>query len=307
MVTYVMNSNETIKPLVTKIQKFCTHDGPGIRTTVFLKGCPLRCKWCHNPETQKFTNEYYYSKDLCIGCSACVNVCEEGCHSFENGMHIINRKLCQGCNKCSNICPSSALEVCGRKMDVNEIIHQVMQDKSFYGNNGGLTISGGEPMAQPKETLTLLEVAKESGLNTVLETCGYFDSKYVSKLSKLVDLFLYDFKDSDPIRHKENTGVSLDTILKNLHLLDKLGCKIRLRCIMISGVNMNENHFVEICKLYHSLNNCEGVELLPYHQFGDGKNALLGELSYSKTEWVPSNKEMLKARKYLRKNKVKVI
>lgn len=306
-----MNKKEAftqdITAAVTKIQKFCTHDGPGIRTTVFFKGCPLRCRWCHNPETQSTSQQFYYSSELCIGCGACAAVCENACHRMSDGIHTVDRTACLKCMRCAEVCPTGALELCGRRMSIGEIMHRVLQDVCFYGKEGGLTLSGGEPMAQPEAAVALLKAAKAAGLHTAIETCGHFDASYVPQLAAITDIFLFDLKDSDSDRHREYTGVLPDRILANLHILDECGAKIRLRCIMVANVNMCDEHLRGISDRYHALSNCEGVELLPYHQFGAGKSVLLGGESGANSAWVPTPKEMSAARRFLRKNGVRVI
>lgn len=283
-------------PLVTKIQRFSTHDGPGIRTVVFLKGCPLRCKWCHNPETQSAAPQIFYTAKRCIGCGACVAVCPTGAHQIDetgDTGHRFDAARCMGCGACAAACPTLAIEPVGRQMEIDDIMEAVLRDRPFYGENGGLTLSGGEPMAHPAEALELLERAKAAGISTALETCGYFDSRWVPRLAKAADLLLWDWKDSDPVRHREYTGVSNTRILDNLLALDAAGGKTRLRCIMVEGVNLDETHQNGIAKVYASLRHCEGVELLPYHPYGGSKREQLGGIDDGHAEWVPTKEALL--------------
>ena len=283
---------------VTKIQKFCTHDGPGIRTTVFLKGCPLRCIWCHNPETQSPRMEFFHSPQFCLGCGECAAVCPHGVHRF-TPEHIIDRSRCTGCMVCTATCPSGALEACTRLMSTDAILQEVMKDRAFYGERGGLTLSGGEPLLHGRAILPLLQGAKDAGVTTAIETCGVFDASLLEKTVPLTDLFLWDVKDTDPLRHQQNTGGSLTTVLGNLCQADALGARTRLRCILLRGVNLNESHLAALCEVFHSLRHCEGIELLPYHTYGDSKNTQLGRPSAAHPKWIPSEDEMAFARDYI--------
>ncbi len=261
---------------ITDIQRFCMHDGPGIRTTVFFSGCPLRCKWCHNPETQKAGAQMYYNQSKCIGCGGCTVTCPNGAHVFSDG-HLYDRARCTACGACAAACPSGAVSSVSREMEISDIVAEIKKDVAFYGDGGGMTLSGGEPMAQPEASIALLGASKDAGLSTALETCGYFPAQYVKELAAVTDLFLWDFKDSDDARHRENTGVSNAPILENLRAADKTGVPIVLRCILLKGINFNEAHLREIRALRDSLAHCIRVDLLPYHPMGDSKNTLLGQ------------------------------
>lgn len=294
---------------ITKIQKFCTHDGPGIRTTVFFKGCPLRCAWCHNPETQSMRPQVFYNANLCVCCGACAAVCPQGCHLVKEKEHrYASRQRCEACLRCVNACPTGALEVSGEEKRIAQILDIVEQDRAFYGRSGGLTLSGGEPMAQPEAALALLRGAKARGIHTALETCGMFSEKWLPGLAAVTDLFLWDFKDSDPARHLIYTGATHEKILDNLHTLDALeGTKILLRCILVKGVNLDEKHLQAIKELYHRLRHAVGVELLPYHPYGGGKSVALGERDSARPEWIPNSEELRRAVAFLRAEGVKCI
>ena len=263
--------------MVFDIKKFAIHDGPGIRTTVFLKGCPLQCLWCHNPESQAGEPAISFMPEKCIGCGWCFEVCPQHCHSMYGDQHVFDRDQCTACGKCTEQCYAQALEIIGKEKNVTEVITEVMQDKAFYDNSGGgITISGGEPMAQFEFTKALLMEAKKHGLHTCLDTCGYTEFKKYKEILENVDIFLYDLKETDPFRHKEYTGVGLDLILENLQKLDDAGAKIYLRCPLIPGMNTRTEHIEAIAKIAKKLNNLLEIDIMPYHPLGESKQKRLG-------------------------------
>lgn len=266
--------NDNIRGIVTGIERYSIHDGPGIRSLVFLKGCPLSCRWCHNPETQCFKPEIIYDRAKCLDCGACAAVCPQ-CHSITDGKHSFDRKNCTACGKCVDVCPS-ALELCGKSMTVAEVIDTVMKDKVFYNHDGGITLSGGEPFAQGEFAIALLARAKSLGLYCAVETCGAVPSDYLSAAVKYTDLFLYDVKEISPQRHKELTGADNRLILENLSLLSANKAKIILRVPVIPGANDSEEHFRGVGELAEKLEGVIRVEVLPYHRAGNAKYAKLG-------------------------------
>ncbi len=276
---------------VTNIQRFCMHDGPGIRTTVFLKGCPLRCRWCHNMETQHAEQQILFYSDKCMQCRACA-VCPREAHSFRDGKHLFDRKRCEGCGLCTQVCPAKALEASFRVMRIEEILEQVRKDTAFYGEEGGLTVSGGEPMAHPKQTLTLLKAAKAEGISTAVETCGYFAPQYVEDLCSCTDTLLWDIKDTNDARHQRNTGVSNKQILQNLFAADQYDADIVIRCIILKGINLEAEHLQAVYDIFQSLRRCRRVEFLPCHQFGEAKAAALGMDYEDLAQYVPSEQDM---------------
>ena len=271
---------------VTDIQKGCTHDGPGLRTTVFLKGCPLRCKWCHNPETQSLGKEIFFRPAKCIGCGKCVQACPRGCHQMEDGFHSFDPTLCARCMECAKVCPTGALESASQSMEVAEVMEQVLADKVFYRNRGGMTVSGGEPTLQKDGLLALLQAAKAEGIHTCIETCGFYPARLNEPLAELVDLFLFDVKDTDPARHAENTQSDLGRILANLRALDELGAETVMRCILIPEINMHEAHANALADIFEGLDHCRHIELLAYHPYGLSKSEQLGrqDVRYTQPE-----------------------
>ena len=281
------------------------HDGPGLRTTVFLKGCPLRCEWCHNPETQSGESELLYYSVKCIFCGLCEQVCPEKAHSLENG-HKIDRAKCRACGVCAVKCPAAAVEICGREYSIEELLCEVEKDRMFYGENGGVTLSGGEPFLQGKIVVDFLESCKSAGMTTAVETCGYADEGVILSAIPHTDLFLWDIKDTNDVRHKKYTGVSNIKIIKNLFAADANGAKTRLRCILVSGVNTDVSHYRGIAKLAVSLKNCEGVEIMPYHAYGGSKATHLGREDNGRSEWIPSDHQINEAKEILASSGVTV-
>lgn len=275
---------------VSEIQRFCMHDGPGIRTVVFLKGCPLRCAWCHNPETQSEKPELLFYSKKCMGCGMCVETCSNGIHCWdEKTGHCLDRKNCMVCGECADVCPTGALSVCGRTMSVEQLVEEIEKDRAFYGANGGVTLSGGEPFLQGEGSVELLKACRDRGISTAVETCGQFHSSLIPRIVPVVDLFLWDVKDTDPERHTVYTGCGNELILSNLKKVDALGGKTRLRCIVVSGVNYNQSHLENLKKLKSELANCQGIDFLPYHAYGGEKATFLGRPNNGKTEWVPED------------------
>ena len=286
---------------VFDIQRFSLHDGPGIRTTVFLKGCPLRCLWCHNPEGLRATPQVSFLPEKCMACGECVRTCPNGAHHLTPAAadgsaleHLYDRDSCQLCGKCTENCDTGTLEFVGRSMTVSEVMKEVGQDRAFYASSGGgLTISGGEPLAQIGFTVALLRAAREQGIHRCLETSGFASWERFRPLLLLVNLFLFDCKETDAERHREYTGQPNELILENLRLLHEAGAKIQLQCPITPGFNDREDHFAGIVALARSLPRLEGVRLLPYHPLGKSKLARFGLTSSDRLPSQPFDQTLL--------------
>ncbi len=267
-----MFSQKENKGLIFDIQRFCVHDGPDIRTTVFFKGCPLNCLWCHNPEGISPRPEIGLKNNLCIGCGNCQRTCANKVHNFTDAGHLIDRKNCIGCGACVKSCIGKALSIAGKYVSADDALKEVLRDITFYKNSGGgMTVSGGEPLFQPAFLVELLQKAKSIGLNCCVETSGMAEQKIFTEILQYVDLFLYDFKETNDVLHKKYTGVSNKKIIENLRYIISNGARVRLRCPIIPGFNDRDDHFQGIAEIRRELNSLEEVELLPYNPLGLNK------------------------------------
>lgn len=250
------------------IQRFSIHDGPGVRTTVFLKGCPLRCLWCGNPESIGPGPALSYVPERCIGCRACVDVCADQALSLRpaTGRVALDRGRCTRCGKCPPACDPKALEMVGRDAAVGEVMAVVLRDRHYYSSSGGgLTLSGGEPLFQPEFAEQLLYEARTEGLHCAVETSGYADGEVVGRIAPLVDLWLFDYKETDPMLHVKYTSVPRTPIVENLRRLHAQGATILLRCPMVPGHNARPEHLDGIAAIAGEMPKLVGVELLPYY------------------------------------------
>ncbi len=279
---------------IFNIQRFCTQDGPGIRTTVFLKGCPLRCAWCHNPESQRGVPELLFSSEKCIGCGSCVAACPNGLHTLRDGTHCFTRNGCISCGKCTAHCWAEALELCGKKQTVAEVMDEASRDRPFYETSGGgITLSGGEPLAQGEFTLALAQSCKQENIPLCIETCGYGDPSLLTRLIPLVDIFLFDIKLLDAQEHKKYTGVDNILIQQNLRLLSQRGARIILRCPIIPDVNQTPAFFDGLAELAAALSGVEAVHLEPYHPLGLSKLQRLGRQADYDRPTILDRKELI--------------
>lgn len=270
------------------IQRFSLHDGPGIRTTVFLKGCPLRCLWCHNPEALSFGKDFLYRASKCVGCGACAKACKYGVHSFHSGEHDVLYKNCAKCGACAQVCCYGAVEVIGYSVTVGELMEEIEKDAPYYKNGGGVTLSGGEPMAQAPFALCLAKAVKERDINLCVETSGYAANEDFEKIAPYVDTFLYDYKATDSQEHKNLTGVGNALIRQNLGLINDLGKDIVLRCPLVPGVNDSPEHLRGIAETAAGHAMIKKVELLPYHKMGELKYTQLGDTKERPVISVPT-------------------
>ncbi len=257
-----------MKAMITDIKRFAVHDGDGIRTTVFFKGCPLRCIWCHNPETYSPKKQLAFYGHKCSLCGDCTKVCE--LHKTADGVHTVDREKCLHCGKCVQVCPADALKIYGTEMTVNEILNIVLEDKAFYeSSGGGVTLSGGECLIYPDFCAELLKKCKGNGINTAVDTCGYVPRESLDKVIPYTDVFLYDIKAIDDKLHKKCTGVSNRLILDNLRYLDGIGCKteIRIPCVP----NVNDSEIDKINEFVSTLKNTVRTRVLKYHNFARSK------------------------------------
>jgi len=266
-----------MKGLIVDINRFSLNDGPGIRTTLFLKGCPLRCRWCHNPESLEPKPQLSFNREKCRNCFKCVEACPSNAHKIIYNKHLIEFSNCELHNECVRVCPNEALSIKGEEKTVDEIMDIVLRDKDYYNNSGGgLTISGGEPMMQFEFTKQILKITKENSIHTCIETCGQSQTDKYLDILEYVDLFLYDFKETDPIKHKEYTGVTNRLILQNLSALYKAGANIILRCPLIPGINDSDEHLIGIVNIYKQFPALAGIEIMPYHNLGNDKAKNIG-------------------------------
>ena len=283
--------------IVYNIQRMSTKDGPGLRTTVFLKGCPLHCPWCSNPESQSFKPQLMFFSNLCVGCGACERICPNGAVVKIGDVYNRDRSVCTDCGLCVESCPSKAREMSGKRMTVEEVMRVVDSDSLFYDNSGGgVTLSGGEVLAQAAFALDLMAACKRYGIHLALETSGFGKREDLLALADAADCLFYDVKHTDDDVHRELTGQGSGLILDNLDaVLDRAAGKLTVRLPLIPGLNDDEGHLENFARTIKALGRVQAVELLPYHRLGKNKYALLGR-AYALESLGPMSKEDLARR-----------
>ncbi len=292
--------NYNLTGTVFDIQRFSLHDGPGIRTIVFLKGCPLSCKWCSNPESQNKKPVIMYKKDDCLHCGRCIKVCKQGAIDPKNP-HYIDRDKCIGCGECANACPAGALVLKGKTMTVAQLIKELKKDATtFRRSGGGVTLSGGEPLVQHEFSATLLKACKAQGWNTAIETTGLGTEEAIEQVIPYVDTVLMDIKNIDPELHKKFTGVTNEIILKNAPRITRISNTV-IRVPVIPGFNYSVESIGAIAEFAKTLTGVRTIHLLPYHTFGENKYDLLGR-DYILKDIKPLKPEDLEACKRVVEN-----
>ncbi|GAB6171716.1 glycyl-radical enzyme activating protein [Paradesulfitobacterium aromaticivorans] len=286
--------NKIIRPLITNIQRYSLQDGPGIRTTVFLKGCSLRCPWCHNPEAQRTSPEVYYNAEKCIGCAKCAEHCPTGATYIErDGMDSFlrfDREKCTGCGECVNDCLTGARELIGQSLTIDEIVKEATADRLFFLNSGGgITISGGDPLYFPHFTIELAQRLKNEHVHLAVETAAFCQWTYLEQLVEYIDLFLIDIKTMDAAKYKKHIKGELGVILKNLENLLEKKASVRVRLPIISGFNDSLSDYEDLVNYLGQLRGkIASVDILPFHSYGEKKYQFLGRYEDYQYRSVPN-------------------
>lgn len=279
-----------MKAVISDIKRFAVHDGDGIRTTVFFKGCPLKCVWCHNPESIGFKPQIAYYENKCIGCGECVPVCEKGAQKITEKGHIFDPALCVACASCSDVCLGEAITFYGKVMTVDELLPILLEDRAFYDNSGGgVTLSGGECLCQADFCAELLKRLKENGIHTAVDTCGFVPRESIDKVLAYTDVFLYDIKAIDRDVHIKCTGQPNDLILENIKYIDSLGKPIEVRFPYVP--KFNDGQTDKIADFLATLKNVKEVKVLAYHNYAGSKYKAL-EMEDTLPTVLPTDNEI---------------
>ena len=296
----------TSRARIVDVKHFAVHDGPGIRTTVFLKGCPLRCLWCHNPESVRNEPELALLEKKCVKCGACARVC--ACHRIENGVHLLDRDRCVACGRCVEACLFDALLLYGRMVSPEDLCGELLADRLFYEQTGGgVTLSGGEPLLHPGFCAELFGLLRAEGVSCALDTCGEVPWSAFETVLPVTDLFLYDLKQMDPGKHKRCTGVSNERILENLRRLSGTGKPIEIRMPLVPGYNDADSDLEAAGRFLAELNHLCGVRLLPYHSLARSKYRSVGHADTMPEAESPSAENLARAAEILRRNGAPVL
>jgi len=278
--------------VIFDIKRYAIHDGPGIRTTVFFKGCPLSCSWCHNPEGIASSGELIFRNNRCVGCGECFTACKKGAISFVHGKPEIDRKICDLCGECTSACPSTALEMIGKSISKQQLVEEIEKDRVFFEESGGgVTFSGGEPLQQADFLRAVLKECKKRGIHTALDTTGFAPYEVIETIKPYVDLFLYDLKMMDEKKHLEFTGVSNTLVLDNLKKLSQNGSSVQVRIPLIPDVNDTGDCIRKIASFIADQPSLKDVSLLPYHDIAAQKYERLNKSPFTpKSAHLPERK-----------------
>ena len=265
----------SISGVLLDTKRFAVHDGPGIRTAFFTKGCPLKCIWCHNPESTGGAPQMGHYANLCRNCGSCDRICPAGAQQSSSGGHVFNVAICRACGKCEEICPGSAMKLYGKTVTVEEALALALEDRDFYEESGGgITVSGGEPLIQKEFTLALLKVVRDEKIHTALDTCAFVPRSALEEALDVTDMFLVDFKHADAEAHRRLTGQPNELIKSNLTFLSEKGAKIEIRIPFVPGCNDSDENMEQTGAFLGKL-NITAVKLLPYHVLARNKYAAL--------------------------------
>jgi pyruvate formate lyase activating enzyme len=277
------------------IKKYALHDGPGIRTTIFFKGCPLACWWCHNPESLECASQRLYRKNRCIACRQCADACPQKAIQADAAGLRWNPPDCVYCGTCAGICPAEAVELIGKTMSVDDVLTEIAKDTVFYDqSSGGITLSGGEPLMQPAFLMDLLDACGKLGYHRSVDTSGYADTQILLEASSRTDLFLYDLKHMDAEKHARFTGVSNEKILANLEILSRQDAEIIIRFPLVPGLNSDPQNIDRTGAFVSSLPGVRRLNILPYHRAATAKYENLG-LKLNTPNIEPSSKEFIES------------
>ncbi len=286
--------------LVFDIKRYSVHDGPGIRTTVFLKGCPLECWWCHNPESIDPRPRVLYSPKRCIGCGACVEACPRGAVRYSARGVLVDSEACIRCGACVKACPTEALEMTGIPLSLEELVAEILKDRAFYDESrGGVTFSGGEPLVQHEFLFEVLRACGARGIHRAVDTTGCASPEVIGKIAEETDLFLYDLKHMNPEEHKKYTGVDNALILSNLRELASRNAEVNVRIPFIPGVNDSPENLRQVALFLTSLPKAYTVSLLPYHAAATEKYHKLGQNYRMKDVLPPTEHQLRRAARIL--------
>ncbi len=288
-----------------EFKRFAVHDGPGIRTTLFLKGCPLSCVWCHNPETIRRMPELAFHEKKCVRCGECVRICPR--HAWSNHSHRLNRSLCAGCGLCADACLYDALELFGKTITPEAAARICLEDRDFYRGNGGVTLSGGEPLLQSGFCAALLARLKAENIHCAVDTCGEVPWRCFEDVLPFTDLFLYDFKSFDSAVHRQWTGAGNERILENLKKLDRTGKAIEIRMILVPEHNLSDRNLRGAAEFFRGIGHLTGIRLLPYHSLAHAKYAAVERADRLPAVSAPEAADLERAAEILRETGVPVL